>query len=77
MKRLLRWNWINADGFLGRLGTISNECEECEQSLSALEDHFTEVKEQIHQLTKEDYKNHYKKTETISSHLQKKHELMN
>lgn len=59
-----------------RVGSFSNGCEKCDEYLDELEEHFTEIQEQAHQLTKEDYKNHYKKTEYISSHLQKKHNLI-
>lgn len=58
-----------------RLDSFSTNCEECQKYLVELENHFENISSQVHQFTKEDYKNHNTKTNQVTSHLLKTHHL--
>lgn len=59
-----------------RLDSLSADCEECKQVFHDLEDHLTQLKDNIDQIDPTDIKQHHQKISTIRSHLQNKHKLV-
>lgn len=59
-----------------RLGSFSNDCEECQQHLNEFDNQLTEILERKGEITKDDFKEHYKTKEKITSHIQKQHKLI-
>ncbi|WP_229683204.1 hypothetical protein [Virgibacillus oceani] len=62
--------------FIQRLSSFSSDCEVCYQHFITLENHIIQLKDKLDQLAENDF-NYQKQTlATISSHLQKKHNLV-
>lgn len=61
---------------IDKLGTLANDCQECEQQLVEFEKHYNHILEKNNQLQESDYKLHKKLIRAAYSHLQKNHKLL-
>ncbi|MGM0867471.1 MAG: hypothetical protein ACQEWF_22680 [Bacillota bacterium] len=58
-----------------KLGSLSINCQECEQYLLEFKNHFIQLKSNIDKIEETDFKQHQQLIHQTFSHLQKKHKL--
>lgn len=68
-------NLNKSERIVDKLGSLSNDCQICEQKLLELEDHLIHL-EKKNQLQEFDFKHHSKLIRDVYSHLQKTHKLL-
>lgn len=59
-----------------KLGSLSIDCQECEQQLLECKNHFIKLKSNIDMIEETDIKQHKQLIHQTVSHLQKKHKLL-